>query len=170
MPWRVESGAIDGVGYCHWRLMFDNRLAHWCHHWVEAQMISKSCAYPGCYRSIPDDGPGRCANHIQQNVDPLARRDAGRDPFYLTSQWRRLRAAVLADRPICEECKRRAAVAVDHIVSRRLGGPDVWDNLRSLCHGCHSRKTAMVDQREYRRIALESERTFLPGIGWVEPR
>lgn len=35
-----------------------------------------------------------------------------------------------------------AATDVDHITARRFGGGDEWENLQSLCHECHSKKTA----------------------------
>lgn len=55
------------------------------------------------------------------------------DPFYLSPFWRRLRAAALRrDGNRCIVCGARAVV-VDHVVSRRRGGPDALNNLRSLC-------------------------------------
>ncbi len=57
------------------------------------------------------------------------------DEFYLTPQWKRLRAAALKrDGGMCVApgCRRKAVV-VDHIISRRNGGRDILDNLRSLC-------------------------------------
>lgn len=62
------------------------------------------------------------------------------------AHWRRVRAAVLAERPVCEECNRVAAVDVDHVVSLRKGGTNDPSNLRALCHSCHSRKTVERDQ------------------------
>lgn len=58
--------------------------------------------------------------------------------------WRRLRAAVLADEPLCRMCwqmgRTTAATDVDHINN------DPTDNrresLQPLCRECHSRKTA----------------------------
>src|SRR5690349_16605910 len=57
------------------------------------------------------------------------------DPYYRTPEWRTLRAAALErDRHTCTVAGCRArATHVDHIVSRRDGGPDVLSNLRSLC-------------------------------------
>lgn len=55
------------------------------------------------------------------------------DPFYRSLNWRQLRGAALRrDRWRCVVCGDRAVV-VDHIVSRRNGGPDTLGNLRSLC-------------------------------------
>lgn len=63
------------------------------------------------------------------------------DPFYATPFWHQLRAARLAlDGHVCvvPGCGQRATV-VDHIVSRRAGGPDTLANLRALC-GPHDRQ------------------------------
>lgn len=61
-----------------------------------------------------------------------------------SSEWRRIRAQVLADEPLCRHCKAEGrvtlAVDVDHIHN------DTRDNdrarLQPLCRSCHSRKTA----------------------------
>jgi hypothetical protein len=57
------------------------------------------------------------------------------DPFYRSPLWRSLCAAVARrSRGVCEApiCISPAKV-VDHVVSRRNGGPDILDNLRHLC-------------------------------------
>jgi 5-methylcytosine-specific restriction protein A len=56
------------------------------------------------------------------------------------------RAAVLADDPLCANCRKngqtRAAVVVDHVVPLWAGGPDVRGNLQGLCASCHDHKSA----------------------------
>lgn len=68
--------------------------------------------------------------------------------FYRTPDWTRLRAAILArDSHRCATpgCPRRAT-HVDHILAISRGGGALDPaNLRSLCHRCHSRKTAAAD-------------------------
>lgn len=57
------------------------------------------------------------------------------DPYYLSPEWRSLRGSALrrdGGRCVVPGCG-KAAVVVDHIVSRRAGGPDTLANLRSLC-------------------------------------
>ena len=57
------------------------------------------------------------------------------EPFYASPEWKALRMACLTrDRFRCTApgCDRPAIVA-DHIVSRKAGGADALDNLRSLC-------------------------------------
>lgn len=57
--------------------------------------------------------------------------------------WGRLRCVVLADEPLCRHCALdgivRAAEHVDHI--NNDGNNNERDNLQSLCHRCHSKKT-----------------------------
>ena len=70
--------------------------------------------------------------------------------LYDTATWRQLRRQQLRAHPLCEEClsigTARAAVDVDHRVALKDDGePFDLANLRSLCHSCHSAKTAHVD-------------------------
>lgn len=61
------------------------------------------------------------------------------DPFYLSDEWKGIRAKRLAmDGGSCVMCGSRASV-VDHITRRRDGGPDDISNLRSLCRACDAR-------------------------------
>ena len=58
--------------------------------------------------------------------------------------WRKVRLAHLRANPVCvvPGCG-KAAMDVDHIVPIRAGGGRLdQNNLQSLCHSCHSRKTA----------------------------
>lgn len=69
-------------------------------------------------------------------------------------RWQRLRLMFLRAHPLCVVCGQAgrvvAATDVDHIVAKRDGGADAWDNLQSLCHACHSRKT-MSELNQRRR-------------------
>ncbi len=66
--------------------------------------------------------------------------------FYQSTQWRKLRAVQLDRQPTCQECEKRGvsilAKVVDHILPINQGGePLSLDNLQSLCHTCHNRKS-----------------------------
>jgi 5-methylcytosine-specific restriction endonuclease McrA len=68
------------------------------------------------------------------------------DPFYKSAAWLKARAYKLSIDPLCEDCKAggvtRQAFIVDHIREIKDGGALLeFDNLRSLCMGCHNRKT-----------------------------
>lgn len=82
-------------------------------------------------------------------------RPAGRNSearrLYYTAAWRRIRATHLAGSPLCVACMREGrpvnATDVDH-VSPHKGKHHIFydaNNLQSLCHACHSRKTATED-------------------------
>lgn len=56
-------------------------------------------------------------------------------------EWRKARAAVLRDQPLCQACGRRFAKQVDHITPLARGGSHVRENLQALCVECHDAKT-----------------------------
>ena len=64
------------------------------------------------------------------------------------SSWRTVRMQHLLNYPLCAECldKKRFTVATDvHHLKKLAENPhlrDVSSNLQSLCHSCHSIKTA----------------------------
>jgi 5-methylcytosine-specific restriction protein A len=64
--------------------------------------------------------------------------------FYQSSPWRKLRAAYLASRPLCERCEAIDLVViathVHHKIERKTR-PDLaleWSNLEALCSPCHT--------------------------------
>ncbi len=65
-----------------------------------------------------------------------------------STAWKTLRAEVLASEPLCRMCTARGLVVpatdVDHIEDSREDYTDdnSRENLQSLCHDCHSLKTA----------------------------
>ena len=74
---------------------------------------------------------------------------------YDLQQWRRVRREQLTKEPLCRHCKAhgisKPASQVDHI--QRINDGGAWfddDNLQSLCHECHSRKTAREDGKVLR--------------------
>ena len=62
------------------------------------------------------------------------------DPYYLTAEWRAVRAYVLRrDGGICLRCGLPGANTVHHTIERRDGGSDDPSNLESVHRGCHNR-------------------------------
>ena len=106
-----------------------------------AWMTSRPCRAPRCPRSARPGG--WCAVHGRQ---PERDRRA-QQRFYASPPWRRLRALVLAQHPVCQACDRQPSKHVDHIQSRRSAPRRQLDptNMRALCPGCHGHKTATVD-------------------------
>lgn len=78
------------------------------------------------------------------NRESSARRGYGR-------KWREESKRYLAEHPWCEHCKvagrREPATEVDHIKPHKGDKKLFWDrkNWQSLCHSCHSKKTAGED-------------------------
>lgn len=59
--------------------------------------------------------------------------------------WRRLRALVLSQEPLCRPCaaagRVTAATEVDHLKPKAKGGADDLENLMPICRPCHHDKT-----------------------------
>lgn len=104
----------------------------------------RPCRYPGCCELVTE---GYCEAHRPQPVERSAEAQAWHG-LYSTDEWRLLRAEQLLAEPWCRECARQGrrtrATDVDHIVDHK-GDLRLFrdrSNLESLCHSCHSRKTA----------------------------
>ena len=106
----------------------------------------KGCNYAGCPALI---SKGRfCPEHQPMSTD-MERGSAAARGY--DARWRKLREMFLAKHPLCcdpfgyhqRDKATELATDVDHVLPRRAGGSDSYDNLQSLCHRCHSRKTAL---------------------------
>ena len=97
----------------------------------------RNCPINGCPNLVTQ---GRCPQHTTRRPDT---RPPSSQRGYST-HWHQTRGRYLTQHPLCVACGQRAT-DVDHIISRAKGGSDEWSNLQSLCHSCHSRKTAQVD-------------------------
>jgi 5-methylcytosine-specific restriction protein A len=60
---------------------------------------------------------------------------------------------MLRSNPICQYCGLEEASEVDHVVPLAAGGTNDYDNLRTSCKACHSRKTVIEDGGFGRRRA-----------------
>lgn len=122
----------------------------------------RPCAHPGCRELVRT---GYCDKHRPKDRQRRSAEAADWHTWYTLPIWvNDLRPMQLLNEPFCRECSRRAALEdlphlarvratdVDHIVPHR----GVWSrfidrtNLQSLCHSCHSRKTA-AEMAENRR-------------------
>jgi len=80
------------------------------------------------------------------------------DKYYLSKEWKSIRAEFIRyvsmvdgwplPHKYCFECFRKTGTrkpmyAVDHIIPRRLGGSDEFNNLQSLCRFHHQSKSAV---------------------------
>ena len=87
------------------------------------------------------------------------------NPFYITTKWKRKRAAILRrDKYLCQDCKRygrtREAKEVHHIKFLEdfpeLAYDD--DNLVSLCSACHRKQHPEKGQKTRGRYSAVSNR------------
>lgn len=105
---------------------------------VEAGGYCERCAAALARASGGDDGDA--GRRVVAGRQSSAARGYGH-------RWRRVRRLQLAREPLCADPfgvhggAPVLATDVDHILPRRDGGRDRRDNLQSLCHSCHSRKT-----------------------------
>lgn len=82
--------------------------------------------------------------HLPKRANPTGRSaDARRTIPLNTAAWQRLRAMVLAERPLCAHCFERGQIVPATDVDHADGDPsnNLRSNLQSLCHACHSVKT-----------------------------
>jgi 5-methylcytosine-specific restriction protein A len=100
----------------------------------------RPCAYPGCPELVAS---GRCAKHQQARAFV---RERERQNLY-DRRWQRIRKSYLTAFPWCADClaQGRYTPATDvHHEVRHQGNRAIFlsSPLRSLCHACHSRRTA----------------------------
>ena len=106
----------------------------------------RPCRKPGCLELVPG---GYCEAHTPKRTDSRSAEAKAWHRLYLLPIWTEdLRPTQLLKEPFCEECAKQGrrvwATDVDH---RREHKGDMAifvdrSNLRSMCHSCHSRKTA----------------------------
>ena len=99
------------------------------------------CCHPGCPTLVKS---GYCDAHKRVQPD---RHIPEHQRLYNSRRWKVLRARQLASEPWCVECRKggvwTAATDVDHIEPHRGDARKFFGGeLQSLCHTCHSRKTA----------------------------
>jgi 5-methylcytosine-specific restriction enzyme A len=107
----------------------------------------RKCQHPSCGALVRDGTGARCPTH-QAAADAQRRaydRARAASPFriYSTPEWRAFRAQILAERPACIDCGRRAT-DVDHLTPVREAPDRALDpsNVVSRCHPHHSARTS----------------------------
>lgn len=104
----------------------------------------RPCSHPGCAALSQS---GRCSRHRTYSPGQNAKqrpKTADRGYGY---RWQQKRAEHLRKHPTCVHCGAQAT-QVDHITPLRRGGTNDEGNLQSLCHSCHSKKTARYDNNK----------------------
>ena len=113
------------------------------------------CAKAGC-RELTRDG--YCPKHKPKDESRRSEEAAAWHRWYSLPIFRdRLRPAQLLREPFCRNCTKQGlrtrATDVDHIVPHRGNWTLFVDpnNLQSLCHSCHSKKTASEMRQNSRK-------------------
>ena len=113
--------------------------------------MKKLCTQSGC-KTIVTDGGYRCSLHPANapTFAPKKRYDHhfhNGQNIYWTNRWKKMRAIILAEQPVCVMCDKLGlateAKVVDHI-KEIIDGCDPFDksNLQALCVSHHNNKTA----------------------------
>jgi 5-methylcytosine-specific restriction protein A len=105
------------------------------------------CYVSGCIQRTTR--AGRCADHAPVER-PWARTSVRNqtEPAVLRAWERHVRPRALArDGFSCVRCGARERLEVDHAVPIAAGGTWTLDNAQTLCHGCHTAKSA-EDRRQ----------------------
>ena len=101
------------------------------------------CRVPGCPELQTEERRGYCEQHIDLADRAQGRgryRTSARERGY-TTQYEKLRRAVLARQPLCVRCLTEGritqATQTHHIVPLSEGGRNEFSNLEPICELCH---------------------------------
>jgi hypothetical protein len=77
--------------------------------------------------------------------------------FYDTNQWKKLRAAILRDEPLCVRCSNMGVVRMAKVVDHCIPARDYHDffdtdNLYPVCTQCHSDVTKHFDNKNAHKL------------------
>jgi 5-methylcytosine-specific restriction enzyme A len=98
---------------------------------------ARPCAHPGCPKLVRGKD-SRCPEHQQEyERTQMARRRATGKAADYGSRWKDISKAFLSKNRVCVRCGRPSEIS-HHIVERKDGGSDSYDNLMALCRSCHS--------------------------------
>ena len=103
------------------------------------------CTHPGCGK-LSDSS--RCEEHRQQATRAYEKKRGSAAQRGYGRKWQDASRLYLIAHPWCAKCNGLAS-EVDHKIPHRGDIKLFWDrgNWQSLCHECHSRKTATEDGR-----------------------
>lgn len=109
----------------------------------------KPCRYPGC-PNLTDQTYCEAHRKTAQAEYNRHTRDPESNKMYGRS-WRKVRDAYVKIHPICEDCEREGRIVpvyeVHHLIPKKRGGTDDFDNLISLCKSCHQKRDIELGMR-----------------------
>ncbi len=125
--------------------------------------VLKLCIEPRCGRLTTSSRCSAC----QSKKD----RKRNRASFYQTPMWRALAQECIERDGNCLLCSSTTRMTANHIIARADGGPDVVENLMTMCGRCHStyeadlrydRSTDLRRRVDEIRVALMARRGLRP--------
>ena len=81
-----------------------------------------------------------CSEHLRERQKAVDKNRPSSSQRGYDAEWQKIRSEYLAEHPQCARCTEKA-IDVHHIIPKRAGGTDDWDNLEALCHSHHSSVT-----------------------------
>jgi len=117
---------------------------------------------------VVTDGGHRCPAHPAPTHTPkrrYAHHFYNNQNIYWTNRWKRARAVVLSEEPLCRRCAQfgivTEATVVDHIYEIK-DGADPFDRslMQPLCRSCHNAKTAEEAKKRRKREAMNGFRAL----------
>ena len=103
---------------------------------------SKVCGGLNCVEIV--SGPERYCLECLRKQRSLDNKRRGSQRKTYDAEWERIRAHHLEEFPNCVDCG-VPGFHVDHEIPIKKGGTHDYNNLKTRCHSCHSRKTAKFD-------------------------
>ncbi len=130
----------------------------------------KACRAHGCCEIINAE-TNYCERHTKQNQKNKIKRVYDHHAIYNTSAWKMLSQQKRSKNPFCEICGEVADV-VDHIIEVKDNDSVglLEENLQSLCHSCHNRKTARAKGARNKNKIEWFYKCYLIEIDKTDPR
>jgi 5-methylcytosine-specific restriction protein A len=133
--------------------------------------MRKICSYSGCNTPVEsvdfDRSSPRCTLHPMKAKPKKVYEHhhvSGKN-IYHGYRWKKLRKLKASINPLCEHCYMyniiTALAVVDHVIELEDGGePYDINNLQSLCHSCHNRKTIVERKKRDNKSEFKSLSDF----------
>lgn len=131
----------------------------------------KACRAHGCSEIIPSE-ENYCEKHKRINSNNKIKRTYDHHALYNTAAWKQLSRNVRIKHPFCQYCDVEVADVVDHIIEVKDDDSVglLEENLMTMCHSCHNRKTKRVDAARKKNKLQWFYKIYLEEINREDPR
>jgi len=125
--------------------------------------------YNSVCRELGCNNPRSKLNSFCLEHGGLQHTNEGKDNAYSNPAWRTIRRTQLSKQPLCQSCLTHGHIAsalhVDHVFPWRQIGDHAFINniFQSLCHECHSHKTAQERKGIFEHYTQDGIKNFTKG-------